>query len=126
MIRNPSEQDYQELQKIHEKFFSKEFPFDDFLFNSISNFVIIDDSDGGIISAGSIRPIAEIVAITNLDKSVKSRRFALYEELEVARYVLKSSTMRQLHAFVQDQQWEIQLIKSGFARTKGNALYINV
>ena len=126
MIRTPNLNDLDELKKIHEKHYSNEFIFEDFLNNSLSNFIIIDDKDGQIITAGSVRPIAEMVAITNLDKSPRSRRDALYESLQIAQFILQNTNMRQLHVFVQDTKWEEQLKKSGFQQTKGNALYINI
>ena len=126
MITNITIEDLDELKRLHGKFFAGEFTFDDFLLGSLSNFLIRDDTDGEIITAGSIRPISEMVAITNLDKSARVRRAALYDALQIAHYVLKNTPMNQLHVFVQDNKWETQLIRSGFQRTVGNALYINL
>ena len=127
MIRNITEIDLKELKKIHEQFFDKEFSFDDFVHNSITNFLITDDKDNDIVSACSIRPIAEMVAISNLNKSPRMRVNALHDILQVAQYTLSHSPQfRQLHVFVQDGKWESQLIRSGFKKTIGNALYINV
>jgi len=129
MIRRPNESDIGKLRELHSKFFAGEFGFDDFVTNSLYNFVVANatsDPDGEIITAGSIRPIAEIVAITDMSKSPRIRRSALFEMLQVAHFVLRETPMRQLHAFVQDKIWEQQLIKVGFQRTKGNALYINL
>ncbi|SRR5580765_7199299 len=124
-IRNVTEEDIKELKVIHERFFADEFSFDDFLLNSIASF-IITDIDNKILTAASIRPIAEIVAITNLDAPVRHRVDALHDILQVSSFVLHSTEMRQLHAFVQDEIWEKHLIKAGFKRTIGNALYINI
>lgn len=124
-IRNVTKEDINELKVIHERFFADEFQFDDFLLNSMTSFVITDESNK-ILTAASVRPIAEIVAITNLDAPIRQRVDALYDILQVSSFVLRGTEMRQLHAFVQDEIWEKQLIKAGFKRTIGNALYINI
>jgi len=126
MIHNYSEEDFNELNRIHKEFYSGEFNFADFLRGSFCNFVIRDDTDGKIVTAGSIRPIAEMIAITNKHKSPRLRRAALYDALQIASHTLRGTSMDQLHAFVQDTAWEAQLIRSGFKRTVGNALYINL
>ena len=125
MIRNPTEEDWQNLRKIHAKFFAGEFSFEDFLLGSMFNFVITDENEE-IITGSSVRPIAEIVTVTNLEKSPRIRRQALYDSLEIARFNLKRTPLNQIHAFVQNQTWEVQLIRAGFRRTSGNSLYINV
>lgn len=126
MIRNIEEKDLDTIRQIHEQFFAKEFRFDDFLRGFISSFVITDDIDNDIISACSIRPIAEMVAVTNLNKSPRLRRNALLQALEVAQYTLRNTSMSQLHAFVQDEKWESQLLRSGFKKCVGNPVYINL
>jgi len=126
MIRNVTEEDLKELKVIHERFFAEEFRFDDFLLGSMSNFVVTDSVSNKILTGASIRPIAEVVAITDLDAPVRQRVNALYDILQVSNFVLRGTEMYQLHAFVQDEIWEKQLIKAGFKRTIGNALYINI
>jgi len=126
MIRNIEERDLAELKKIHAKYFASEFSFDDFMHGAISSFVITDDSDNTIITSGCIRPIAEMVAITNLEKSPRLRRAALFDMLQIASYVLRSTNMNQLHAFVQDSKWETQLIRAGFKRCVGKPVYIDL
>jgi len=126
MIRNPTKEDWNELRNIHEEFYTHEFQFEEFWRASISNFVVIDDDDGQIITAGSIRPIAEMIGITNKSKSPRIRLKALQEMLQIANHVLHDTPMNQLHVFIQDKSWEDQLIRHGFKRTVGNALYINL
>jgi hypothetical protein len=126
MIRNLSIEDIPKLKEIHEQFYANEFSFDEFLLGSMSNFAITDQEDKEIVMVGSIRPIAEMLAITNKNKSPRVRRDALLESLQIAHYVLRPTAMHQLHVFIQDNEWEKQLIKSGFKKTVGNALYINI
>lgn len=126
MIREFREEDKEELLRIHNQYFKNEFSFDDFFAASMCRFVVTDDENSSIITAGSIRPIAEMIAITNLEQSPKLRRAALYDMLQVATYVLRNTEMRQLHAFVQDSKWETHLIKAGFKRCIGNPVYLNL
>lgn len=125
MIRTIEPEDLARLKLIHAKFFEHEFSFDDFSASWITNFVITDDKDD-IVSAAIIRPIMEIVAITDYDKSPRVRRAALYDMLQIAQYVLRRNNVPQLHAFIQDKKWENQLLRSGFKRCVGVPLYTNV
>ena len=100
MIRNIEDKDLEQLKEIHEQFFQKEFTFHDFLSGAIYSFLITDDADNNIVTACCIRPIAEMVALTNLNKSPRLRRRALYESLEIAKYTLQGSSMNQIHAFI--------------------------
>jgi len=126
LIRTPTKEDWDELKNIHEKFYSHEFQFDEFWRASLSSFIVIDDEDGQIVTATSIRPIAEMIGITNKDKSVRVRMKGLQQMLQVAHHVLRDTNMNQLHVFIQDPTWEHQLIHRGFKKTVGNALYINL
>jgi hypothetical protein len=126
IIRQSTVDDLMKLKEIHEQFFANEFSFDDFIHASISSFVVLDENDGEIVAGGSIRPIAEMSAVTNLNKSPRLRRTALLDMLQVATFVLRETPMNQLHVFIQSPDWERQLIKSGFRRTKGNALVIDI
>ncbi len=126
MIRNIEDSDIIALKELHDQFFAKEFTFNDFLHGAIHSFLLTDDASGDIVTACCIRPIAEMTAITNLNKSPRIRRNALYDALQIANYVLRDSTMNQLHAFVQDPKWETQLIHAGFKRCSGKAVYINL
>ena len=126
-IRNITPFDLEKLKEIHKSFFEHEFSFEDFLHGSISSFIITDDNDGEIITAGSIRPIAEMTAISNLTKSPRLRRNALHEMLQIAQYVLRDSSIYdQLHVFVQDNKWKEMLKRAGFAECAGRPLFINI
>lgn len=126
MIRNIEENDHPALKEIHAQFFANEFTFEDFLHGAMASFLFIDDSDGSIISACCVRPIAEMVALTNMSKSPRMRRNVLYDALQIASFMLRDTNMKQLHAFVQDKVWESQLIRAGFNHCAGKPLYINI
>jgi hypothetical protein len=125
MVRELKHEDLPKLQEIHEKFFSHEFSFNDFVSAWMFNFAITDENDE-IISAGGVRPIAEVVAVTDFTKSTRKRRSALYDILQISQYVLRDTNYRQIHAFVQDKTWENHLIKAGFKHCVGNAVYFNL
>src|SRR5262249_51763117 len=93
IIREPIREDWEELRNIHEKFFAHEFKFDELWRAAISSFVAIDDKDGQIISATSIRPIAEMVGVSNKDKSPRLRMVALQQMLLVATHILRDTPM---------------------------------
>jgi len=124
-VRELINDDVEHLRALHQKYFAKEFTFEDFCQASISNFAVLDENNK-IISAGAIRPIAEIVAITDYSQSARKRRSALYDMLQIAQYVLRTSRFSQLHAFVQDEKWLNQLTSHGFKRCVGIPVYINV
>ncbi len=125
MIRAIEADDIPKLQAIHARFFEKEFSFQDFCSAWISNFVIVDDNNE-IISAGAIRPLMEIVAITDYSKPTRARVSALYDMLQIAQYVLRRTHATQLHCFVQDEKWLNQLIRCGFKSCVGKPLYMNI
>jgi len=123
-IRLFNKADLHELKEIHEKFYSKEFLFSDFCKNFFECFVM-EDADG-IISCGGLRPIAEAVAITNKDRSVRDRRTALIKLMQVNEWTAREHGFHEIHAFIQDEKWQKQLEKYGFRKTKGNSLVIEV
>lgn len=126
MIRALEQFDVERLKKIHDKYFVHEFSFSEFYNGFLCCFVVTDDTDDSIITAVGVRPIAEVVAITNLDKTVKLRREALYKTLEAAAHMGGQAGFDQLHCFIQDGIWENQLIKHGWRYTKGNSLVFDI
>lgn len=124
IIRQLQIADLYELRKIHDKFYKNEFEMPDFFDGFLGSFVVVDNDK--IITAGGIRPIAEAVAITNKDLGAEKRREALYKFLEVSSFICNKTGLSQLHAFVQDKNWERHLRKIGFNSCKGDALYLNV
>lgn len=126
MIRAIRKDDYDELRYIHEKYYQSEFSFPDFVNKYLCAFIVTDDDTGDIITAAGVRTIAEVIALTNKDFSVKSRREALYRILEASIFVSAHSGYEQIHAFVQDGTWLKQLKKAGFKDCVGQPVYMNV
>ena len=120
---NPS--DINELKRIHERFFDKEFNFNDLFGNALSSLVVTDDNDK-IITAGQVILIAEARIITDKDVSIEERRRALMRILNHFKYSIASKGFDQLHVFIQDEKWMNHLKRHGFKETKGQALVIPV
>jgi hypothetical protein len=124
IIRALQESDLNQLKEIHACFYKDEFDLPDFFNKFLCSFVVIDDDT--IISAGGVRTIAESIIITNKNVSVKTRREALYHILQASMFTCGSSGYDQLHAFIQDDNWQKHLVKIGFKSCKGNAIFLNI
>lgn len=105
--------DYDELKRIHEKYYKDEFEFPDFVSNYLCSFTVVD-SDDNIVSAGGVRLISETVILTDQDKSVRDRRKALIEIFAASKHIADLNGFRTLNAFVTDEKWRRHLIKIGF------------
>jgi len=125
MIRAYSPDDLEIARKIHERFYKHEFDLSDFLSNFNCVFTI-EDNRRNIVTIGGVRPIAEVVAITNKDASVRERRDALIKLLQASLFTANSFNYDQLHVFIQDEKWLKHLLKFGFRYTKGRALVHDV
>lgn len=123
-IRALHSSDFERIEVIHRKFYEDEFSIGDFESVSMLKFVATDSNDK-IITAASVRSIAEIVAITDKDVSARERRKALLDVLQCAEYVCRTAGYPQLHAFVQDKVWLEHLKDAGFKDCKGKPIYIN-
>ena len=124
IVRELRSDDINRLKEIHEKFYKEEFELPDFTSGFYGVFAIVDDDK--IITIAGVRPIAESIAITNKDISVRKRREALYKALEVSSFICNRVGQNQLHIFVQKEEWKRQLIRKGFDYCRGEAIYLNV
>lgn len=118
IVRGICNRDIEQLVEIWEKHFADEFDLHDFFYNL--KFSCLAEEDGKIISAAGIRPINEIVMLTDKSASNFTRGKAFLELLDC----MKKSNPEQLHAFIQDEVWKKHLLKHGFRLTKGQALVI--
>jgi hypothetical protein len=123
-IRSLEPSDLEFLKEIHEKHFEKEFVLPDFLRNYMCAFTVVDDE--GIITIGGVRPIAEVVTVTNKDRTPHDRLDALYYVLNASIFVAQKHDYGQLHAFVQDKRWSNRLQRNGFVPTKGQSLVLDI
>lgn len=122
-IRELLPYDNEAVFKIWEKFYKNEFPFPDFYHRFICSFVMLDD-DKNVITAGGVLPIAEIILVTDKDKSSRLKHQALYQVLDLSSFIARKFNYRQLHAFSQDDVWTKRMIKDGFQKCKGEALVL--
>ena len=123
-VREYRPSDLEELERIHNEFFSEEFSLPDFLTNYLCAVTIEDDA--GVITIGGVRNIAESVIVTNKERSAYTRVRALNNLLEASRFIARTHGHDQLHAFIQDDKWYSHLLEKGFAPCKGRALVTGV
>lgn len=117
--------DLPELQSVHQRFYEKEFSFPNFLDEFIYPFTI--KVNGKIITAGGIRPIAELVLITDKATPIDERREVFMEALMLSSDIAKRARFHDIHVFVQDEKWMKHLIQIyGFKETAGKSLIIGV
>ena len=114
--------DLPEIERVHSKYYSDEFSLEEFFEKMIEGFVITDAQDKSLVCTGGIRPILEVVAITNKEHSVRKRMCALSMLLELSLHGTMNHKFNQLHAFIQDDKWFKHLTKYGFQPTVGNPL----
>lgn len=124
IIRPFTSSDVESVREIHEKYYREEFNFPNFLANFICCFVV--ETDEGIITAGGIRNIAELVLVTDKSRSGRDRHKGLYQALDASVFVASKNGHDGIHAFVQDDIWEEVLRKVGFNPTKGKSLVIGI
>lgn len=123
MIRELRTTDIEELKRIHEKYYKDEFDFPNF-FKFLCAYVV--EEEGKIITAGGIRTIVECIGITNKDLSVRERRNGLGYILNASKYFTQRNGFEQLHCFVQDESWMKHLLNSGFKKTTGQSLVLEI
>jgi len=112
-------------KELHEAHYKDQFDLPNFL----SDFLLVFSSinkDGQLVSIAGIRPILEIVAITDQTKSARDKYIAVYDLLRAGLFSAKNNHYDQLHAFIQDPHWKDVMLKRGFKETKGQALVIEV
>ena len=81
-------------------------------------------NDDKIIVAAGVRPIAEVVMLTDLDSPIKQIIEAYYKVLEASIYTAAQFNYKELHAFTHPQsRWGGQLAKAGF-RESSNKVHI--
>jgi hypothetical protein len=124
IIRNFQDSDLEQLKIIHERYYKEEFSLNEFMGNFLGLFSAVEDDK--IISIAGVRTIAESIMVTDKSFSARQRRDVLLKMLQTQSFITGRSGYNQLHAFVQDENWERQLKDYGFKPCKGNALFISV
>src|SRR4030095_8935176 len=123
-IRELRAEDLGRAEQIHEKHFSKEFALPEF--NRFLAAFTISDSEDRIVTVGGIRPILELVAVTDRDLAPMVRRSAYFNILNASIYMAGKHGYEQIHVFVQGERWIEALKRIGFKDTKGQSLVLDV
>jgi hypothetical protein len=124
-IRALEPKDMEELNRLHDKFFSEQFSKTDFTKGFLSAFVIADD-DGKTVMGGGIRPIAETIIVTDKEANPHLLGDALLEALRFSQYTCARYNIELLHAFVKDPVYAKHLVKHGFSKRESTAYYMGV
>jgi hypothetical protein len=112
-------------KEIHEVHYKSQFELPDFL----NDFLLVYSSinkDGQLVSIAGVRPILEMIAITDPSKSARDKYHAVYDILQASMFTAAANKYDQLHAFIQDPHWKKVMLKRGFNESKGQALVIEV
>lgn len=125
IIRSITPFDIERIKRIHERHYKTEFDLPNLFHAFHGVFAVTDDSDN-IITVGGVRPLAEVVAVTDKDFSVRDRREALYKLLDGMAFIAGNHNYDAIHCFVQDRIWLSQLLEVGFRHTKGTSLLFEV
>lgn len=115
--------DIEEVYRIWKNQYSQEFEFPE-LDKFLCAATFLND-DNHIISAGGIRLIPEIVLVTDKNFHARKRWFAIQELLQLANYVCVQNRFIDMHAFVQDKNWQKHLGMLGFRNTIGTSMVRN-
>jgi hypothetical protein len=102
--------DLMQIREMHEEYYS-EFDFPDFL-RLINGYVVEDDE--GIIMAGGVELVGEAVLVTNKARNPISIGRALVESKAINLFTCKQVGIRDLYAFVNNNDYAKHLIQHGF------------
>ena len=102
--------DLSKVREMHENYYS-EFDFPNFL--RLLNGFIIEDTDG-IIIAGGVEMVGEAVLVTNKERSRVTIGRALLEAQAIDVFTCKKFGIKDLYAFVNNNDYAKHLIQHGF------------
>jgi hypothetical protein len=125
MIRSLLPSDLDELKRIHDAHFKHEFDLPDFM-KFICAFVVTDDSDGKVITAGGVRNIAECLLVTDLSIDPRVRIKALYQMLHASKFVCEKSGYDQMFVWSQNPAYTRRLMRNGFRLPQGQSLILDM
>jgi len=105
--------DIDKLRKLHYRFYSDlEFP--DFMNGFYCAFTVVDEDDS-IIMGGGLQPIAEVILVTDNNKSEIKIGRALVEACKTSLYIGNRFGLDELVAFIKNNDgYRRHLIKHGF------------
>jgi len=124
-IRAIKPEDIEHLKVIWNEYFREEFTFPDFINGYYCAFLV--ESNSSIIAAAGVRPIAEVVLITNKKENTRNKREALVKIMQASMFTASRFGHDSLHAFIQDEGWQQHLInRANFKPTKGRSIFLEL
>lgn len=122
-IRPLKTADLAALREIHERDYPDlEFPLERDLYSGF----VIENGHGDIIMGGGVEPIAEALLVTDKTKSRIQIGKALVEAQRFCMYTCGRFHIRELHAFVTDEEYAKHLIQHGFQKREETVLRIKL
>jgi len=118
--RSLKSSDLNKVEELHKKYYNQ---FNLPTFEDFYNAFIIED-DKGIIMAGGVEPVAEAVLVTNKERSRTTIGRALVEAQQIALFTCDRFRIKQLLAFIDDEQYKKHLIQHGFSESPNKMLYM--
>lgn|SRR5262245_260520 len=125
VIREFKHIDIPQQRMLYNKFFANnEYPEFEHGYNAV---FAVQNENSEIVSIAGIRPIAEVVALSNMDMSVKDRRAALITLFQALGYAAARYNYKQLHAFVHDNPaWVRHLGSMDFKESEAKVLILDL
>jgi hypothetical protein len=90
------------------------------------NAFVIENNEGEMIMAGAIEPVGEIVLVTDKSKPLVTIGRALIEAKAVSEFTARYKGIKELYAFVSNEDYAKHLIQHGFSRHKHIPLRMRV
>lgn len=112
-IRSLRHDDVKEIQKLHDKYYSQ-FEFPKFFNKVIINAFVIEDETSEVVMAGAVERTAEIVLVTNKEKSRIKIGKALVEAQRCSAFTCAVNNIRDMYAFVDNDEYANHLKQHGF------------
>lgn len=103
--------DINEVRRLHELHYSD---FDFPKFEELICGFVIEDEKNEIVMAGGVEAIGEALLVTNKEKSRIKIGKGLVLAQNISNYICWKANIRELHAFVTDDNYAQHLIQHGF------------
>lgn len=115
--------DIQDIWELHEKYYNQfEFP----PFPDCLNAFVIEDEFDEIVMAGAVEKVAETMLVTNKAKSEIKIGKALVEAQRCSVFTCAVNGIRDMVAFVDNNNYAQHLIQHGFVESKNRALRLRI
>lgn len=123
-VRDVTSSDLELIQEIHNHYYPK-LDFPDFT-RLLNGFIIEDEDDDELITAGGVEMMAEAFLVTNLGNTRVKIGRALKIAQDICAYTCQKFRIRDLHAFTSNPEYARHLIKHGFETRGEQALRMRI